>query len=73
MTIVHTSPIAEVSIKEYRNILNSIRDKIECQNISNPFKSTEIIFNGNTIGEFCINVLLGLKEKRKKSRIKTSI
>jgi hypothetical protein len=28
MTLVHTSPIAEVSIKEYRNILNSSTDYI---------------------------------------------
>jgi hypothetical protein len=34
MTLVHTSPITEVSIKEYRNILNLIRDKIENQNVN---------------------------------------
>ena len=71
MTLVHTSPIPEVSIKEYRNILNLIRDKIENQDVLNPFKSTDLVYKENTLGEFCINVLLGLKEKRKKSRLKT--
>jgi hypothetical protein len=70
MTLLHTSPIPNVSIKEYRTYLNLIREKIESQSKLNPFRSTEEIHNHDTIAEFCIKVLLGLKEKRKKSRCK---
>ena len=70
MTLIHTSPIPNVSIKEYRTFLNLIREKIENQTEKNPFKSIDVINKNDTIAEFCINVLLGLKEKRKKSRCK---
>lgn len=72
MTLLHTSPLTDVSIKEYRNILNNIREKIETQTVQQPFKSIDLIHKNENIGQFCINVLLGLKEKRKKSRCKDS-
>jgi hypothetical protein len=70
-----TSPIENVSIKEYRKILNLIRDSIENQSNSQPFLSTNTFpeiknANNKNIGEFCIKVLQGLKEKRKKFRLK---
>jgi hypothetical protein len=68
MNSSHTSPIPELSIKEYRNILNGIRENVDKQTIENPFLSINNSYKKN-IGEFCIDVLIGLKEKRKKSRI----
>lgn len=69
MNSLHTSPILELSIKEYRNILNVIRESVEKQNEKNPFLSLQEIYSEKNIGEFCIDVIIGLKEKRKKSRI----
>ena len=70
MTLLHTSPLPDVSIKEYRIFLNFIREQIENQTIEKPFRSIDVIYKNDSIGLFCINVLLGLKEKRKKSRCK---
>ena len=59
----------------FLTVLNLIRDSIENQIDSQPFLSTNTFpeikntYNEN-IGEFCIKVLQGLKEKRKKFRLK---
>ena len=63
-----TSPIEKLPIKEYRIILNNIREALENQTKNNPFVSVNNIYENKNIGEFCISVLVGLKEKRKKSR-----
>lgn len=64
-----TSPIENVSIKEYRKILNIIRESIENQTKETPFLSTNVLpKTDSNIGTFCLEVLKGLKEKRKKFR-----
>ena len=63
-----TSPIENLPIKEYRIILNTIRETIDDQTIEEPFTSIKHIYEDKNIGEFCISILIGLKEKRKKSR-----
>lgn len=63
-----TSPIENLPIKEYRIILNSIREAIDDQTQEDPFISINKIHETKNIGEFCISILIGLKEKRKKSR-----
>lgn len=68
-----TSPIENLPIKEYRIILNTIREAIDDQTESDPFTSIKQIHENKNIGEFCISILIGLKEKRKKSRYDVKI
>jgi hypothetical protein len=73
-----TSPIENVTVKEYRKILNLIRESVEHQFYESPFLSTNTFLeikksNHENTGEFCLKVLQGLKEKRKKFRLKNNV